>query len=122
MVQHVGRRWPGGRRWARRRLLSDSRRGAPCFYHPRARVGKRHAEQLRREHVSLPRESEPRGTREASDDLVHTSIVLACVLAGATLVELSASLLERVALPSSTHPIGEPAPPSLLTTQALLLA
>ena len=63
-------------------------------------------EQIRREQLYPPRKLDPAGTRETSDDLVRTSTVLATILAVATLVELGASHLERVALPSSTHPIA----------------
>ena len=63
-------------------------------------------EQIRREQLYPARKLDPAGTREASDDLVRTSTVLATILAAATLVELGASHLERVALPSSTHPIA----------------
>lgn len=63
-------------------------------------------DQLRRHHLSTPRALDQASTREASYDLLRTSTVLASILAAATLVELGASHLERVALPSSTHPIA----------------
>lgn len=61
-----------------------------------------------RRNDSLPSEEAAAGaaTRTAcSEDLFQSSVVLAIILAAATLVELSASLLERVAIASWTHPI-----------------
>ena len=61
-----------------------------------------------RRNDTLPSEEAAAGaaTRTAcSEDLFQSSVVLAIILAAATLVELSASLLERVAIASWTHPI-----------------
>lgn len=76
-----------------------------CGLHMQRRI-RADVEQLRRGHLSQPRKGYSPGTREASDVLARLSIVLATILAVATVVELWASHLERVALPSSTHPIA----------------
>ncbi len=87
-------------------LLDSAHANAGCTrLHMQQRI-RADVEQLRRDHASAPNELGPGGTQGASDDLVRTSTVLASILAAATLVELGASHLERVALPSSTHPIA----------------